>query len=94
MEYLPVMELDPDMEKAFAMMEEIERLTAKFPGLNCGSCGSPSCRALAEDIVRGFSTESACVFVLRDEVQQIANSLSKISGMKLGKTPGESKGEG
>lgn len=90
MEYQPVMELDPDMEKAFAMLEEVERLAAKFPGLNCGSCGSPSCRALAEDIVRGFSSESACVFVLRDEVQQIAaDLLSKISGIQMGKRPSD-----
>ncbi len=86
MEYRPVMELDPDMEKAFSMMEEVERLTEKLPGLNCGSCGSPSCRSLAEDIVRGYSTENACVFVLRDEVQHIANLLSKISGIGMGRT--------
>lgn len=91
MEYRPVMELDPDMEKAFAMMEEVERLTAKLPGLNCGSCGSPSCRALAEDIVRGYSTENACVFVLRDEVQHIADLLSKISGIGMGRKPVETK---
>jgi len=86
MEYRPVMELDPDMEKAFSMMEEVERLVEKLPGLNCGSCGSPSCRSLAEDIVRGYSTENACVFVLRDEVQHIADLLSKISGIGMGRT--------
>ena len=91
MEYRPVMELDPDMEKAFAMMEEVERLTSKLPGLNCGSCGSPSCRALAEDIVRGYSTENACVFVLRDEVQHIADLLSKISGIGMGRKPIDDK---
>ena len=80
LEYIPVMELDPDMEKAFAKMDEIDRLVKKFPGLDCGSCGSPSCRSLAEDIVRGYSTEGACVFVLKDEVQQIANSLSRLTG--------------
>jgi hypothetical protein len=82
---------DPDMEKAFAMMEEVERLTSKLPGLNCGSCGSPSCRALAEDIVRGYSTENACVFVLRDEVQHIADLLSKISGIGMGRKPIDDK---
>ena len=85
LEYLPVMQLDTDMEKAFQKMDEIERLIKKFPGLDCGSCGSPSCRSLAEDIVRGFSTEEACVFVLRDEVHQIADSLSRISGIQLGR---------
>ena len=28
-------------------------MTKRLPGLDCGSCGAPTCRALAEDIVRG-----------------------------------------
>ncbi len=31
------------------------------PGIDCGSCGAPNCRALAEDIVKGESTIDACV---------------------------------
>jgi len=79
-EYLPVMQLDPDLDKAFEMMNKIDEITARLPGLDCGSCGSPSCRALAEDIVRGYSREDACVFVLKDRVQTIADSLSRLSG--------------
>ncbi|MBQ5950572.1 MAG: 4Fe-4S dicluster domain-containing protein [Lachnospiraceae bacterium] len=78
-QYEPVMRLDPDLTVALEKMDRIDALTKRFPGLDCGSCGSPSCRALAEDIVRGYSTEEACVFVLRDEVQEIAASLSRLS---------------
>ena len=32
----------------------MERVGASLPGLDCGSCGSPSCAALAEDIAQGL----------------------------------------
>ena len=67
--------LDPDMIKAMLMMEEIEVRAEGLPGLDCGSCGAPSCRALAEDIVRGTAVESDCVFKLRDKVRALAKEL-------------------
>ena len=30
--------------------------------IDCGACGSPSCRAFAEDIVAGRAERSMCVF--------------------------------
>jgi len=67
--------LDPDMLKALIMMEEMELLAKSLPGLDCGSCGAPTCRALAEDIVRGQATESGCVFKLRENVRKLAREL-------------------
>jgi iron only hydrogenase large subunit-like protein len=67
--------LDPDMLKAMVMLEEIEVRVEGLPGLDCGSCGAPSCRALAEDIVRGTAVESDCVFKLRDKVRALAKEL-------------------
>jgi iron only hydrogenase large subunit-like protein len=67
--------LDKDMIKAMVMMEEIEVRAEGLPGLDCGSCGAPSCRALAEDIVRGIAVESDCVFKLRDKVRALAKEL-------------------
>ena len=43
-----------------------------LPGLDCGSCGSPSCRALAEDIVNGYANELNCVFRLNDRINSLA----------------------
>lgn len=57
--------LDSDMEKALIKLQRIERLMTYFPGLDCGACGAPSCRDLAEDIVKKNSTISHCVFVQR-----------------------------
>ena len=30
-------------------------------GIDCGACGAPSCRAFAEDLVRGVADPKACV---------------------------------
>ena len=70
--------LDPDMLKALVMLEEIELRSEGLPGLDCGSCGAPSCRALAEDIVRGTAVESDCVFKLRDKVRELAKELMEL----------------
>lgn len=69
LEFAPVLKLSDDMGEALRMMGEIDRITEKFPGLDCGSCGAPSCRALAEDVVRGDAKESDCIFVLREEIR-------------------------
>ena len=67
--------LDPDMLKALVMMEEMELIAEGLPGLDCGSCGAPTCRALAEDIVRGKAASSDCVFKLRESVRKLAREL-------------------
>ena len=54
LEYTPIMRLDENMEKAIAKMKRIDEITQSLPGIDCGSCGAPSCRALAEDVVRGY----------------------------------------
>ena len=60
------------MKERIEREERIERLTMGLPGLDCGSCGSPSCRALAEDIVNGYANELNCVFRLNDRINSLA----------------------
>lgn len=57
--------LDKDMEKALIKLQRIERLMTYFPGFDCGACGAPGCRSLAEDIVKDKASISHCVFVQR-----------------------------
>jgi len=75
----PVMKLDDDIFKAIKKMEDMKRIYETLPGLDCGSCGSPSCRALAEDIVRGNATELDCVFKLRERVKALAQEMIELS---------------
>lgn len=74
-EYEPIMKLDDNLSEAMRKMEEIDRIYADLPKLDCGSCGAPSCRALAEDIVRGFGRQTDCIVKMREQVQQIATKL-------------------
>ena len=80
LEFAPVLKLSGDINEAMRMMEEIDRICEQFPGLDCGSCGAPSCRALAEDVVHGLAKESDCIFIMREKIQDLANALSSIGG--------------
>lgn len=61
--------LDTDLRLALEKMSRIEELTALLPGKQCGACGAPSCRDLAEDIVRGYATLRDCVFIRVKELE-------------------------
>jgi iron only hydrogenase large subunit-like protein len=90
-QYNSVMRLDNDMLKAMEMMEELDRIDASLPGLDCGSCGAPSCRALAEDIVRGKAKESSCIFKLRERVKSLADEIVTLESYAYGQGNKENK---
>ncbi len=71
-----VLKLDKDIKVAMKMMEEIEEILETLPGLDCGSCGAPSCRALAEDITKGFAEKTDCIFFLKDEIKKVAQQMA------------------
>lgn len=75
----PVMQLDEDTGKALSKMAMLERTVSELPGLDCGSCGSPNCRALAEDIVRGMALETDCIFKLRERVRSLAEEMVELA---------------
>jgi len=52
-EYLPVYSLSDDISESLALMKKMDEVLEKLPGLDCGCCGCPTCRAFAEDMVRG-----------------------------------------
>jgi hypothetical protein len=58
--YEPITQLSRNMAESMRMMADIQKLRNLLPGIDCGACGSPSCRALAEDIVRGKSSLDDC----------------------------------
>ena len=59
------MRLDENLKIAMEKLHQIDQIVKKFPGIDCGSCGCPTCLALAEDIVQGFASETDCFYVLR-----------------------------
>ncbi|MEJ5268295.1 MAG: [Fe-Fe] hydrogenase large subunit C-terminal domain-containing protein, partial [Bacteroidales bacterium] len=66
----PIDKLANNYKTALLMKNEIEKIKAKLPSIDCGACGSPNCAALAEDIVKGFASIDNCVF-LDDECKSI-----------------------
>ena len=64
----PVLQLDDDFKAALEKHAKIVKLRQKLPGLDCASCGTPSCRALAEDVVLGYAQESDCIFLQREKM--------------------------
>ena len=69
-----VMKLANNVSEAMMRMKRMNELLEVFPGLDCGTCGAPTCRALAEDIVRGFAHEDDCVFRMKQTLAQMQNS--------------------
>ena len=79
------LKLDTDFGQALRKMDRIEEIHKKLPGLDCGSCGSPTCQALAEDIVRGYAREMDCLFLLKERVRDMAKQMVDISELSRDK---------
>jgi hypothetical protein len=77
--YEPVFNLGSNLRESMQMMFKVELLEKQFPGTDCGSCGAPSCHALAEDIVRGVAKKTDCVHVLRKYIQRISGEMHDMS---------------
>ncbi|MBR5524084.1 MAG: 4Fe-4S binding protein [Clostridia bacterium] len=60
-EYQPISRLSPNIAQSMRMMAEIQSIKAQLPGLDCGACGAPTCRAFAEDVVRGNAEAGDCL---------------------------------
>lgn len=56
-----IMKLDKDISISMKKMEMINEILKYLPGLDCGVCGAPTCRAFAEDIVKGENQKSICI---------------------------------
>ena len=58
--YSSISRLGGSIAESMRMMADIQKLKSTLPGIDCGACGAPSCRAFAEDAVRGLCSEGAC----------------------------------
>ncbi len=66
--YTPIWQLDTDVSQAFAKLQEIKKFEETLPGIDCGCCGAPSCKAFAEDVILRFSKEDDCIFRMKERV--------------------------
>lgn len=71
-------QVDPELQDAFRLasnrLEAIEKLNAieelynSLPQIDCGKCGSPSCRTFAEDKVKGYVDSNYNCPQLQDQI--------------------------
>ncbi len=78
----PAMKLDDNLSVAMEKMERMNELLQGLPGYDCGSCGSPTCRTFAEDIVRGYFGEMDCIHKLRDQLKVMAQQMVELAQTK------------
>lgn len=75
-EFMPVFRLGATPLESMEMMQKIDAIAENLPGLDCGSCGAPTCHALAEDIVRGVANERECIHLLKKYLHKISSDLN------------------
>lgn len=59
--------LDSDPGRAIQKAKRREKISAKLPRKDCGVCGAPDCRTLADDIVRGLARLADCPFIGKEK---------------------------
>lgn len=66
--YRPNAKLDyeGDIDEVLRKMDMEQKILDKLPGIDCGACGSPRCKSLAQDILRGEANFDNCVFMQRE----------------------------
>lgn len=59
-EYFTVSRLGSSIGESMRMMADIQNLKETLPGIDCGACGAPTCRAFAEDVVKKLACADGC----------------------------------
>ena len=68
--YKPLSRLSNSLGESMRLMARIQAIRADLPGIDCGACGSPTCRAFAEDIVMGNAEINDCVIGYADIIKK------------------------
>jgi iron only hydrogenase large subunit-like protein len=59
--------LDTDPVRAIQKAKQRNRLFKQLPAKDCGACGAPDCRTLADDIIRGRALLKDCPFMMKEK---------------------------
>ena len=63
-EYAPMTRLSDSIVQSMRMMADIQSFKNTLPGIDCGSCGAPTCRAFAEDVVKKLACSEDCPIMI------------------------------
>ncbi len=66
-EALSPYKLSENINQSIVKMNQINQILKQLPNIDCCACGSPSCRALAEDVVNHEKTLDDCYILKRGD---------------------------
>ena len=70
--------LSDDISTAVSRLKLLKSIHASLPGFDCGSCGRPSCMAMAEEIVRERGEITDCIFKLNEKITLLSSEINKL----------------
>ena len=59
-QYDPMSRLGNSIAESMRMMADIQSFKSTLPGIDCGACGAPTCRAFAEDVIKRTACPEDC----------------------------------
>ncbi len=68
--YKPLNRLSDNLAESLSLMSKIKAVRSELPGIDCGSCGAPSCKAFAEDIVIGNADKNDCIIAYKEFIKK------------------------
>jgi hypothetical protein len=71
--------LSDDLAEAMSRLKQMRAIFAELPHIDCGACGRPSCKAMAEDVARGQGEITECIFKLREDISSLAHQILSLS---------------
>ena len=83
----PLKPLDKDLATAIRKRKEKEAIYETLPKIDCGVCGSPTCSTFAEDIVRGETELTNCIFKFPQRFKALSQELSALLDKSIVATP-------
>jgi len=79
----PIKPLNQDLAVAIQKRKDKEAVFATLPKIDCGACGSPTCLAFAEDVVKGDSKLSQCMFMLPERFRELTSELNELLSLSV-----------
>ncbi|MDR0649562.1 MAG: Fe-S cluster protein [Synergistaceae bacterium] len=74
--------LSSDLPEAMNRLKQMKAIFAELPHIDCGACGRPSCKAMAEDVAREQGEITDCIFKLREDISSLANQIISLADLQ------------
>lgn len=85
-EYVPDA-IGVSLSESMRILRESKELAAHLPGIDCGSCGAPTCEAFARDVVSGNAELSECIVIMREKLKDLTGREKRPDAQGKGELP-------